>query len=691
MNDSDLAEAYRLLGTLTRERFDHTDHDGWTCVSHDTGTPGRRDAFIGNGLIGLRVPVEGQPSLYPLFHAVKMAPGGTQMYNLWDIDEMMPALNFLGLEVRHGRSVFRRDSGALLRYTQTLDWKTATVTTECDWVHWGGTLHIKIRIWLDRVCKNLGCVEMELIPAQADYYTIVDKVDGGFLPIQGETEYFLRRPGDTAKCVFLRAGGRRRLQAAATMISLDGEDQAGNLVPMRGGFERQIPLHSESGRRYLFRKCAALFADGQCDDPQNAAATLAAGGMAHFEEHRAAHEAAWACLWEHDIEVPHPGVQMLARTALYQLYANVGEGVDAMPGPTGLTGNAWKGHLFHDGEAWTFPPLLLLHPELARNYVNYRYRTLPGARRNAAAYGMAGAQYAWESAEFGDESIPGLVYMNQHQINSCVALAQWQFYLVSGDRGFLERQGAEILFANADFWVSRATYNAERDRYEIRQVCCPDEWACLQDNNAMTNYSAKATLEIAARVAGMLGRPADPRWLAVAEKLWVPIDEGGKHILEYEGYAGQPIKQADATLVIYPLEMPLPEEIRRGTVEYYRVRYGDQKIMMGSAIDGVIDCEVGNPESSWEAFLDLLQHFRGDFLLASESPFNETISLLTGMCGMLQLIIMGWGGVRIHEDGLAAASHLPKAIPWMKLKGLHYGGECFDLEYRDGKVLRHPW
>ena len=227
MDESYFNEAYRLLGTLTPEQFAHSTHDGWTCVSHDTGTPGRRDAFIGNGLIGMRIPVEGQPSPYPLFHAVKMAPGGTQMYNLWDIDEMMPALNFLGLEIRHGRSVFRRDSGALLNYSQTLDWKTATVTTECDWVHWGGTLHVKIRIWLDRVLKNLGCVEMELIPAQADYYTIVDKVDGDFLAAHDRPEYFLRRPDDTAKCVFMRAGGRRRLQAAATMISLDGEELSG--------------------------------------------------------------------------------------------------------------------------------------------------------------------------------------------------------------------------------------------------------------------------------------------------------------------------------------------------------------------------------------------------------------------------------------------------------------------------------
>jgi trehalose/maltose hydrolase-like predicted phosphorylase len=37
-------------------------------------------------------------------------------------------------------------------------------------------------------------------------------------------------------------------------------------------------------------------------------------------------------------------------------------------------------------------------PKIARNLLLYRYHTLPGARRKAAANGYRGAQYAWESA-----------------------------------------------------------------------------------------------------------------------------------------------------------------------------------------------------------------------------------------------------------------------------------------------------
>ncbi len=688
MDKNILDTVRQRLGTLTEDAFANCTSDGWSCVSHDTGTPGRRDGFIGNGLIGIRIPVEGQPSVYPTFAGVKMAPGGTQMYGVWDAETLLPVFNFMGLELRHGRSVFRRDSGALLNYTQTLDWRTSTMKTVCDWVHWGGTIHIEIVIYLDRAYPNRGCVEMALTPDTRNNYTIVDRVAGAFMPVVEDPQYLLRRSSDGVKAMQVRVGARRRLLAAATMVSIDDQPTSGDVVLIPNGFERQITLYLDAGRTYRIRKFGALVADRQADDPLNSAATLVAGGMAHPVEVRQRHEQAWAKLWEHDIEVGHAGTQMLARNALYQLYANLGEGVNNPPGPTGLTGNAWGGHLFHDGEFWTYPVMLLLHPELARNYVDYRFRTLPGARRNAGSNGMNGAQFAWESAESGDETIPGLVYSVQHHINSDVALAQWQYYLVTGDRRFLETQCAPILVENAEFWLSRSVYNTAADRYEIRQVCCADEFAEIQDNNATTNYGAKVTLELAIRVQTLLNRPVNPRWREVADKLWIPMDDARKLILEYEHYHGETIKQADATLAIYPWEMPLPDDVRRNTVNYYRSKYPDQKIMMGSAIDGVIDCELGNTESGWRMFLDLLDHIRGDFLMASESPFNETISLLTGLGGMLQLIMMGWGGIRIHQDRLVAHNHLPAAVPWMKIKGVWHQGQEFDLIYQEGTVSR---
>ena len=48
----------------------------------------------------------------------------------------------------------------------------------------------------------------------------------------------------------------------------------------------------------------------------------------------------------------------------------------------------------------------MTQPDLAKAHLGYRYRGLDGARRKAARYGKAGAFFAWESADTGDEVTP---------------------------------------------------------------------------------------------------------------------------------------------------------------------------------------------------------------------------------------------------------------------------------------------
>lgn len=685
-----LAAASKAAGCLTEEEFSRSDLDPWCRICRNPEHTGHRDPFIGNGLIGIRVPMEGEPSAYPRFAATKCATGGTQMHGIWDVDTLIPVFNFMALELKFGRQVFRRGNGAILNYSQTLDWKTATVTTECDWILWGGSIHIVTKIWLSRAVKNLGCVEMSITPDFCGNFTITDKVDGSFIPGLEEVEAFFRRPVDTVKTIFGICGARKRQLAAATAVSVDGVMTLGSTILRKAGFEREIYKKLNAGQACKIVKFGALFSDGQANDPINAAAVTATSALQYPERTRKLHEDAWSKLWESDIEVGHPGVQMLTRNSLYQLYSNIGEDTNAVPGPTGLTGTGWGGHIFHDAEIWTYPPILLLQPELARNYVNYRFNTLPGARRNAESKGLTGAEFAWESAEFGDETIPDLPYSMQRHINSDVALAQWQYFLVTGDEHFLRNHGAEVIISSADYWVSRCVYNSEYDRYEIRQVCCADEFALIKDNNAMTNYSAKFNLELAALIAEKLNIPANPEWEKIAAKIWIPFDAGKQLILEHEGYIGEMIKQADASLLIYPWEMPMSQEVKINTLTYYRARYPSEKIMMGTPIDGIIDAELGDTESSWKMFLELVPYFRGNFLMVSESMLNETISFLTGLGGLLQLVIMGWGGVRIRNNELAFKPSVPQAVKFLKIKGLHYGGKKYDLVIENGKGTLVP-
>ncbi len=102
--------------------------------------------------------------------------------------------------------------------------------------------------------------------------------------------------------------------------------------------------------------------------------------------------------------------------------------------------------------------------------------------------------------------------------------------------------------------------------------------------------------------------------------------------------------------------------------------------MMSSAIDGIIYCEQQKPDHAWNALLDLLPHFAMPFLSASESPCNNVRSFMTGLGGLLQLMINGFCGLRIGEGELTFKPCLPKQIEKICLRNIHYRGKCFDKE-----------
>ena len=659
---------------LEKKYFENGDFDPWIRENTDPYMPGRRSAFVGNGLIGLRVPLEGEPSVYPGFAEVKAAPGGTQMYGIWDKNKLIPAFNFMGLKIMHGRMLFRRDSGQIINYSQKLDWRTASVTTSCDWLHWGGTLHIEAKIYLSRAQQNVGCLEMNL---SADYdttFVLKDIISAGFIEELQKVDF-------NNYVMFARLGSANTLLAATSAVTVDQIRIPGDIVYSGKEFERNIILPLQKGEVKKIVKFGALVSSLTSDDPVNTASTLVSAYCGREQEAWKLHVQAWNKIWENRIETDHRGIQMLANNALYHLYCNLNEnGGGEVPGPCGLSGNAWGGRIFWDADTWTVPSVALLNPKMASNYAEYRLKTLTGAKRNAAAQGLPGALFAWESAEYGDEIASDLIYSHEIHINSDVVKGIWNYYLTSGDDCFLRRGGAELIFEVARFWTARSIYNPEKDRYEIHNVCCPDEFSGLRNNNAFTNYGAAYTLRLATRLAVSLGKAPDPNWNIIAEKMWIPFDSEKNIVLEYEDYDGDTIKQADTVLLCYPLEYPLSPEVKKATCDYYWNKYPDQKIMMSSAIHGIIAAELGDTDNSWQMMLDLLPHFRSDFLLVSESPFNETMSLLTGLGGLLQLIIMGWGGVRIHNDGLSVQPTLPPQLTYLNILGLHFGGKRYKLE-----------
>ena len=147
--------------------------------------------------------------------------------------------------------------------------------------------------------------------------------------------------------------------------------------------------------------------------------------------------------------------------------------------PAGLSSNGYDGHIFWDAETWMYPSLLAQHPDLAAGMNAYRFQRLAEAQQHATATGYAGARFPWESALDGTEQIPPPTSVNseglyEQHITADIALAQWQYYLVTGDKTWLAQQGWPVLSGAAAFWASRATLGSD-GKYHIDGVTGPDE------------------------------------------------------------------------------------------------------------------------------------------------------------------------------------------------------------------------
>ena len=63
--------------------------------------------------------------------------------------------------------------------------------------------------------------------------------------------------------------------------------------------------------------------------------------------------------------------------------ASVADTGEAAVGARGLTGPAYRGHVFWDSDVFVLPFLAATHPEAARAMLEYRVRRLPAAREIA--------------------------------------------------------------------------------------------------------------------------------------------------------------------------------------------------------------------------------------------------------------------------------------------------------------------
>lgn len=329
-----------------------------------------------------------------------------------------------------------------------------------------------------------------------------------------------------------------------------------------------------AGGTLVADKIVAIHTSRETPDPVDASRRLC-GRAPGFDEIARASAERWADdIWrELDIEIEGDRLaQKLIRLHLYHLMVSASPhsvGLDVSVTARGLHGEAYRGHIFWD-ELFILPLYAMHLPEVSREMVMYRVRRLDGARRDAAAEGLGGAMYPWQSGSDGREETQ-VTHLNplsgrwdpdhsrlQRHVSLAVAYDLWQHARITGDDELLRGPGGEMLLEISRFWANKAERDESDGRYHIAGVMGPDEFhekhppgageGGLRDNtytNLMVVWVLRAALglldelnaERRAELTARVGLEPEEleRWRDVTRRMALVISDEGI-LAQFEGY-----------------------------------------------------------------------------------------------------------------------------------------------------------
>jgi trehalose/maltose hydrolase-like predicted phosphorylase len=453
------------------------------------------------------------------------------------------------------------------------------------------------------------------------------------------------------------------------------------------------------------------------DLPDPATATARARELAGrgFDLLLAEHRAAWAARWEDaDVEIDGDDeLQLGVRFALFHLMASVADEGEAAVGARGLSGQAYRGHVFWDSDTFVLPFLAATHPPAARAMLEYRVRRLDAALDIARTRGRRGARFPWESARSGYDVTPSSArdrtgrlvpirtgLLEEHVVAQ-VAWAAGCYVDWTGDEDFARGPGLELLVHTARYWESRVRTDADGAAH-IYGVVGPDEYHEPVDDNAFTNVVARWNLRRAADAveAADGGAPAGPdevhAWRHVADAL---VDGYDPTTGVYEQFAGfhelealfiaevaprlpiaadlllgrdrvrgaQVLKQADV-LMLHHL---IPDEVAAGSLGP-NLSFYEPRTAHGSSLSPAMHAALAARAGDHEGALSALR-------MATRIDLDDLTGTTAGglhlatMGGVWQALAFGFAGLRPRRGRLVVDPQLPPAWDGLRLRVRFHG------------------
>ena len=709
----------------------NANHHPWILTSRLPANPA--PTFLGNGYFAARIPSAGTG------FAANPAPTDSQVAGFFArtpgyAEQRADIPTWSTLTLGDGSGTYgplpgqmstAQWQGGVRQYRQQLDLRRGLLTTDAVWTSPAGNVtRLHYLVFVDRARPHVAVVQLRFTPTWTGSATLTDALDGrdtqlhasgnsagaiGSAVIGGVlegTDNELTRQGSVG-----RDAARSQIYESVTALGTGAvAAEASTLRVPSGGTTalapsvstapesvgQQATLQVQSGRTYTVTKFVAVDTSHEDTDPlagaQRQSVRAAAVGVRRL---LAEHVSAWNGLWRSDIEVRgDPRLQQMVRASMFYLLTSVRATSPWSISPAGLSSAGYNGHVFWDAETWMYPPLLALHPQLAAAMNRYRDTRLGAAEQYAQQSGYVGARFPWESALKGDEQTPGFAntpipvpplpdtgHYEQH-ITADVALAQWQYFLATGNRQWLRRSGWPVLREAARFWAGRAVAGAQ-GTYHINNVMGPDENRANVNDSSYTNVAAARTLQFATAAATEVGARAPRLWRTIAAGLIAaaPYDRHLGVYREDASYHGETVKQGDVIMLQYPWHLSMPRRVALRDVAYYAPRTNPTGPSMTDAVNAA-DLALSGASGCADYFYlrrSIDPFARGPFEQFSETRVGGAFTFLTGAGGFLQEFVYAFPGLRFGRHAVALAPTLPPQLHGITLRRLHWQGRVFTV------------
>lgn len=435
-----------------------------------------------------------------------------------------------------------------------------------------------------------------------------------------------------------------------------------------------------------------------------------------FETHLERQRAYLAAFWrQSDIRIAGDlDLQDGIRFNLFHLLQASGKDPYCSVAAKGLSGEGYEGHYFWDTEIYILPFFIMTHPELARNLLAFRSRTLPDALERARELGhLKGALFPWRTINGKECSGYFPAGTAQYHISGDITYAFVQYYLATGDLAFMATHGAEVVFETARLWLDAGHFS--NGRFRIDGVTGPDEYTAIVNNNYYTNVMARYNLRWAVKLRQLL-QQAEPELLAAllerigmddvefdvctqaADAMILPYSDtldihaqddsflskapwdfsrnptdGTPLLLHFHPlalYRHQVCKQADVVLSHFLLEEGVAESTLQKSYDYYeKITTFDSSLT--ACIYSIMASRLGMAEKALDYFSETVR------LDLDNTHLNTKDGLhMASMGGTWMALIYGFAGLRLHEGFLSLMPAVPSG----------WGSMAFSLCYQ-GSLL----